>query len=232
MSYGILVVNGAGYTQIDGTYDNVAVYASGTTLSSYYDAPMSSGNITKVTIPAGAPDDYLVFAKPTNETGEDVALTLATYSDGTIAFFNYYSVTTKISVDWVIAVRSRDMSTNDSTGYGLVVYKSNGEQAYHSENQNFRCRAVNLRTEDQVDQTNIIFSLTNMSGVYSMMNGKTMIGRVAYGPQFSLVYSLYAVWGYDNKTIATRNNVVLLAPPVSSTVFGGGTKTSLIGTFA
>ena len=47
MSYGIQCINESGFTQIDATFDNVAVFASGTMSSSFV-----GGTVTKTSIPA------------------------------------------------------------------------------------------------------------------------------------------------------------------------------------
>ena len=76
MSYGIQCINESGFTQIDATFDNVAVFASGTMSSSFV-----GGTVTKTSIPANTPADYLIFCKPNSASGTQ-RLTLAAFLDG------------------------------------------------------------------------------------------------------------------------------------------------------
>lgn len=232
MSYGILVNSSGGFTQIDATYDNLAVYASGTVNSSYVNAAGTGGATNKVAFPANTPADWCIFAKPTTESGDHL-LTLAHYSDGTgFAFFNTWQNSTVISVSWVIAVRSRDMPTNNNPDFGLEVNKSNGEQAFSSNNLNFRCEQVSFDTIVNTQTSLSSFSVSDMAGVYSLMNGKTILGAAPSGNQFySILYSFFSRFEYTPKTIRGFASPVALASYGATGQFGGGTKTNLIGRF-
>tara|TARA_R110002153_G_scaffold105017_2_gene243220 strand:+ start:459 stop:1139 length:681 start_codon:yes stop_codon:yes gene_type:complete len=225
MSYGLSVVSESGFTQIDSTYDNVAVYASGTMNSSYY-----GGTVTTTAIPANTPVDYLIFCKPTTESGTH-RLTLATYTDGSgFSFYNQYGQNTVISVDWVIAIRSRDMPANNSPDYGLEVYKANGEESFSSNNANFRCLQVSFDNITSSTQSGATFSLGSMANIYSLMSGKTVLGRVPVSSQNSALYSLFVEFDYSAKTIKSVGAPVALIGPGSSAI-AGGFKTNLIGSF-
>ena len=225
MSFGIQCSNSSGFTQIDATFDNVAVFASGTMNSSFY-----NGTLTKTSFPANTPSDYLIFCKP-NSTSGTKTLTLATFTDGTgFAFFEVFGSTTTSSVDWVIAIRSRDMPANNNPDFGLEVYKQNGEEAFSSNNQNFRCLQVSFDTIVSANQSGATFSLGSMTNIYSLMNGKTIIGRLQTGFNQSVLYSLFVQFNFTSQTIKSVGSPVSPSGPGSSVV-GGGYKTNLIGVF-
>jgi len=225
MSYGISVQNTSGFIQIDATYDNVAVYASGTMNSSY-----TGGTLTKTAIPASAPSDYLIFCKPNSESGTH-RLTLATWLDGSgFSFFNQQGNTTVISVDWVIAVRSRDMPTNSNPDFGLEVYKLNQEQAFSSNNQNFRCLQVSFDTITSASQSEATFTAGSLANVFSLMSGKTLLGRLPINSSFSALYSLFVEFDYSNNTIKSIGAPVAIQQLPGGSL-GGGFKTNLIGIF-
>lgn len=228
MSYGIEVTNASGFTQIDGTYDNISSFASGTVTRSYV-VSSSTHVLNKVSFPANTPTDYLIFAKPSAQTTTR-QITLAIYSDG-FAFFAPYQNSASFSLDYFIGVRSRDMPTNTSPGYGLEVYKSNGEQAYSSNNANLRVSAVSFDDLTSTSTTPASFTVGSMNGVYALMSGKNQVGRSPQGwPSFSVIYAFFQEFNFSAKTIAGKINAVTLSGPSQSGAFGGGFKTNLIGT--
>lgn len=230
MSYGIRSINSSGFTQIDGTYDNLSVFASGTatagTTNTYY----------PVAFPANTPSSYVIFAKPSTESGDHLVWFSEFTNVTTYASFVFgldYLATSNISVDWVIAIKSSDMPANNSGDYGLEVNKTNGDQAFSSNNGNFRCQQVAFDDFTSVGATGTIFSLTSMAGVYSIMSGKSFVGRQTVGsqPQTSAVWALHSRWDYTNRTIRAQNAVIAIVGSYGVT-YGGGFRTNLIGTFA
>lgn len=228
MSYGILVNNASGFTQIDGTYDNISSVSSGTIARSY--ATTSGSQIlNKVTFPSGTPADYLIFAKPSAQTTLR-QITLAVYSDG-FAFFAPWQASGNFNIDYFIGVRSEDMPANNSPDHGLEVYKANGDQAYSSNNPNFKVSAVSFDSLGAFSDTPASFSVSSMTGVYTLMSGKNFVGRSGQGyPNYSIVYCFFQEFDYTAKTIAGKITPVTSAPPNQSGSFGGGFKTNLIGT--
>ena len=228
MSYGIEVTNASGFTQIDGTYDNISSFASGSVTRSYVNAS-GSQILNKVSFPTNTPTDYLIFAKPTAQTTTR-QITLAVYSDG-FAFFAPWQASSSFALDYFIGVRSRDMPINTSPDYGLEVYKSNGEQAYSSNNANFRVSAVSFDDLTSTAYSPTSFTVGSMSGIYTLMSGKNYVGRSPQGwPSFSIIYSFFQEFDYTAKTIAGKITPVTNAAPSQSGLFGGGFKTNLIGT--
>jgi hypothetical protein len=227
MSYGILVNNASGFTQIDGTYDNISSFSSGTVARSY---TTSSGSqvLNKVTFPSNTPTDYLIFAKPSAQTNLR-QITLAVYSDG-FAFFAPWQASDNFNIDYFIGVRSRDMPTNTSPDHGLNVYKANGEQAYSSNNSNLRVSAVSFDDLSSTSTTPASFTVGSMSGIYTLMSGKNYVGRSPQGyPNFSVIYSFFQEFNFTAKTITGKITPVTNAAPSPSGSFGGGFKTNLIG---
>ena len=228
MRYGILVKNASGFTQIDSTYDNISSFASGTVARSYVNS--SGGHVlNKVPFPSNTPSDYLIFAKPSAQTSRR-QITLWIYSDG-FAFYAPYTATTNFNINYFVGVRSQDMPTNNSPDYGLEVNKSNGDQAFSSNNPNFRVSAVSFDNLTGLTTGPSSFPVASMSGVYALMSGKNPIGLSPQGyPAYSVKYSLYQDFNFSAKTISgVIQAVVLSAPYLGGTLFGGGFKTNLIG---
>lgn len=65
MSYGLTVKNASGFVQIAEPFDNVSVYATGTTSTVNYFTFGWPG----IYLPSNAPDDLLVFARPSTQVG-------------------------------------------------------------------------------------------------------------------------------------------------------------------
>jgi hypothetical protein len=232
MTYGFYCENESGFVQVDGTYDNFAVFASGT-------ANSGSGNTAeRVYFPAGTPDDYLIFAKPTVETGFTTLAygtdLTATSPTGSYFFFaDQYGVYTTVSVDWIIAIRSKELAvqSDPNVGYGFNVYKDTGEIAYSTNNQAFRCSIVTFVDYNNASNFSQV-PISSMAGVYTNMNSKTIFGSVPVSSQQTLIYSLFADFDYVNSEIGETPRPVFSIPiGGTSVVFGGGRKTSIWGTF-
>ena len=237
-NYGFVAINDSGHSQIDGTYDNVAVISEGTVQASawtgyapelgYYNGtftyPAPAVISTAVTVPSSVPDDYLVFAKvsefssyyenyyaelsgPINRgfcmthapslvraSGYQTNFQLWEQDSHTFYFFaphiaepstyqvyphNYFSI------DYKICIRSRDMPATDAEGYGIKVFKTNGEESYSSKNENFRmthsidsrnvkATANSYNTFGGVgwDLSQVNIGTTEFHETYALMNGK------------------------------------------------------------
>lgn len=234
MTYGFYCENESGFTQVDGTYDNFAVFASGTVNTGY-----SGGPQPQVAFPTGTPSTFIIFAKPTVEIGY-TAFTYgtnmtSTSPEGSYFFFsNVYGQTTPVSVDWVIAIRSSDSASQSdpNVGYGFNVYKDTGEIAYSTNNQAFRCSLVTFLDYESSGSTFTEVPLASMAGVYTNMNGKSVVGRVQLSSNAAAMYSIFAIFDYTNSEIGEAPRPIFIIPfGGGGTVFGGGRKTSLWGTF-
>jgi hypothetical protein len=122
------------------------------------------------------------------------------------------------------------MPANNNPDFGLEVYKQNGEEAFSSNNQNFRCLQVSFDTIVSGNQSGATFSLGSMTNIYSLMNGKTIIGRQPINNNQSTLMSLFVEFNFTSQTIKSLGLPVTLFGPGSSVV-GGGYKTNLIGVF-
>lgn len=228
MSYGVKIESSSGFIQIDSTFENITVLASGTgtagTTNVYY----------PVALPSGTPSDYLVFAKPSTESGAKnmffSEFTSVTGYDSFVIGTDYFTTST-FSYDYVVAIRSGEAATNTSPEYGLEVFKANGtDQVFSSNNQNFRCEQVAFNDIYNVNVPGTTFSVFNMSDVFTLMSGKSFVGRQPIANNQSLVYCLMAQFDYSNSAIGMR----CLPAAVQGTpggAFGCGYRTNLIGKF-
>lgn len=232
MSYGISVSSSGGFMQIDGTYENLAVFASGT-------ATANVGNVySPVAFPANTPADYLIFAKPSIESG-DSSVWFSEWTENSsypsFIFGLSRESLSSIAVDWIIAIRTSAAPAANSSGYGLEVNKANGDQAFNSENGNFRCQQVSFEDLNSLQETsNSIFSVSSMSGVYALMSGKGFLGRLQFAAAPAVLATVIACsrWNYADNTIRTRvARQVIIANQGGFTSIGGGFRTNLIGTF-
>ena len=230
MSYGFLAVNQSGFTQIDGTYDNLAVVASGTGTTSYYS---SLGNVTnRVNWPANLPSTWALFAKPSLETESGGFNTYWLQTDA-----NGFYITTPLnsnftrSFDWKICLRSFEMPSSPNNGYGLKVYKSNGDEAFSSTNENFKCLFV--ASDNTTAGSQAVYSPTSISGCFRLMNGS---GWVAYHPNQQTPGTI-AVSAYMQQFDYVTDEIKAVVT-YAAIVGGAGSstsdqvKTNLVGKFA
>jgi hypothetical protein len=230
MSYGFLAVNQSGFTQIDGTYDNLAVLASGTGTTSYYS---SLGNVAnRVNWPTNLPSTWALFAKPSLETESGGFNTYWLQTDA-----NGFYITTPLgsnftrSFDWKICLRSFEMPSSPNTGYGLKVYKSNGDEAFSSNNENFKCLFV--ASDNTTAGSQAVYSPTSISGCFRLMNGS---GWVAYHPsnQYPGTVAVSAYMQQFDYVTDEIKAVVTYAAIVggSGSSTSDQVKTNLVGKFA
>ena len=229
MSYGFLAINESGFTQIDGTYDNLSVLASGTGTTSYASSQPSGHVLNLISLPSGSPSDVAIFAKPSSESGAYVFF-LYVVSGGFYIMTPMNSNST-VSVDYKICVRSRDMPSSPNVGYGLKVYKNNGEEAYSSNNENFKCLFVASDNTSAGSQAS--YSPVSISSCFRLMNGSNI---VAYFPTGSSQGQIILV-AYAQKFDYTNNEIV--ATTTFARILGGQgalssnqIKTNLVGKFA
>lgn len=224
MSYGFLAVNASGFTQIDGTYDNLAVFASGTANTSY-DATFG-GTTNNVSLPSGTPNEFALFAKPSTESG-NYTFWLQVGS-GVFSVMSPYG-SSSVSYDWKICVRSHDMPSSPDTGYGLKVYKSNGDEAFSSNNENFKCESVTFAS---TSSSGASYSPSTMSGVYALMNGCNEVGRFQTDPSgLGLTIVTARRWEYGNNVVKATSTYGRRVAPVSGQSVSSQVKTHCVGKF-
>lgn len=229
MSYGFLAVNQSGFTQIDGTYDNIAVVASGTGTTSYQSSTGSVSN--RVNWPSNLPSTWVLLAKPSLET-ESAGYNTYWLSADTNGFYINTPINSNFtrSFDWKICLRSFEMPSSPNTGYGLKVYKSNGDEAFSSNNQNFQC--LFAASDNTTAGSQAVYSPSSISGCFRLMNGT---GFVAYHP-FSQAPGAVIVSCYMHQFDYVTNEIKATTT-YGAVVFGHGSyssdqiKTNLVGKF-
>jgi hypothetical protein len=229
MSYGFLAVNSSGFTQIDGTYDNLAVFASGTGTTGYYSSLGSV--INRINWPANMPSTWALFVKPSLETesGGYNTYWLGADSNGFYIFTPYESGFTR-SFDWKLAVRSFDMPASSSNGYGLKVYKSNGDEAFSSSNENFKCLFV--ASDNTTAGSQAVYSPSSISGCFRLMNGSGMVAYqpYPYAPGAVITRAYMQQFDYTTNKIKAVVTYARVAAGIGSG-FSDQVKTNLVGKF-
>lgn len=110
MSYGFSCLNASGYAQIDDTYSNTYVIASGSQLAT------ASGTALSITPPIGFTDPYIILVSPNTNN-------IPVWVYGNLLF-----ATSTITVDVVLlAFNSADSIPTD---YGFIVYRTDGLPAF------------------------------------------------------------------------------------------------------
>jgi hypothetical protein len=129
------------------------------------------------------------------------------------------------TVDYKVCIRSRDMAATPAEGYGIKVFKNNGEESYSSKNKNFRM----THTIDQrdiaapatpentfggvgFDAQGVAIPADDFDNTYALMNGRhpchiqnyyapTTIGSI-------LTVGSSVTWSYGPKFYKTLNVIV------------------------
>jgi hypothetical protein len=133
MSYGIQSINSSGFTQIDENSEVFQVIQTGT----------KAAGIEYVTLPNTLPTDCLVFARPQGgRTSGQVYLT-GYVSDYTVSGTRTLKAHMKynLACDYAVVQRCSEF-TEPTSGYGINVYKSNGDLAFTSEQPMLRVIAA------------------------------------------------------------------------------------------
>ena len=234
MSYGFLAVNQSNITQIDGTYDNIAVLSMGTANSSYQNSSNAGGSFTKVYLPTGF-SDVLVFLKPSVESGAHILFVdYGTDSNGTwYTFSTPLGSTSTISVDYKFCVRSNEIPASPNNGYGLKVYKSNGDEAFSSNNINYKVRQVAYDTT--AGTTHDVYAPTGgvtTSGCFRFMNNAGAISFFPSGDGVTRIIVFYAQrFDYPNNKIESTTTYGRRVGGNYSSAGSNQVKTNTTGTF-
>ena len=141
MTYGIQSFNSSGFTQIDENSEVFQVLQTGT----------KPANVAYVTLPNTLPTDCLVFARPAGGGTSGVKSLGGWILDFTISNGTRYLrayMTYNQSYDYAVVQRCSEIS-EPTSGYGMNVYKSDGDLGFTSEVPMLRAvaaRAVNFTT--------------------------------------------------------------------------------------
>lgn len=128
--------------------------------------------------------------------------------------------------DYKICIRSRDMPNTTSSGMGIKVFKSNGEESYSSKNKNFRMShsidgrdakapATVGNTYGNVgwDIQNVVIDEDDFKNTYALMNGRHPCHiEPYYYPQNSNVFGVPTVgssmtWSYAVSWVTILNTI-------------------------
>lgn len=138
MTYGIYIENQSGFTQIDENYENLLVVESGT---------LSSSQNT-LTVSASITNDFIVFVRPSspvttsqyniacdNNKDDDHVFSVTCWQGSNLVPFY------KRPCDYAICVKASEFA-EPTSGYGLNVYKADGNIRWSSEYSQFRLQAA------------------------------------------------------------------------------------------
>jgi hypothetical protein len=230
MSYAIKSINNSGFTQIDENSEVFQVIQTGT-------KPV---NVSYVTLPNTLPTDCLVFARPQGGRTSGTVLLTGHITDFTIsgtrtlrAYMKY-----NLACDYAVVQRCSEF-TAPTSGYGINVYKSNGELGFTSEQPMLRviaARAVSFSNSSGAFD----------SGWYQGTTGSIDTAYVMLGPYIQYQYEQYqslgenfyrytfrnAYFDYNNHKIGTISSSFSGDLQRGSNVFtrtNTGSKTEIIG---
>lgn len=228
MSYGFRCVSESGFTQVDDEYDNLAVLMTGTVEVSRWTGHNEHSRFrydNPVVIPDSVPDDYVTFARIApayRDHGEPFKHFLMNFSPGPYQgdvdkrkFWFVGGVFSSVDlaesmrfhIEYKICVRSRDMPNSPNTGYGLKVFKANGEESYSSNNENFRLVASSpsFAAHEHFFENNRTwnFSEDEMNEMYMIMNGKQLVYGISTDSLFSVWVGYGVAFQYTDNFIQT-----------------------------
>jgi hypothetical protein len=128
MAYGIRIENSSGFTQIDQDFVNYVLVASGS-FSSTGTSDSPKTHTVNFSALVSSPDT-MFFARPTTTASVGSSFPgMAGSSTGTVATIQSFYTGT---IQWQVYQRSSALSV-PSSGYGLNVFRPNGELAFSSQ---------------------------------------------------------------------------------------------------
>ena len=242
MSFGFRCVSESGFTQVDDEYDNLAVLMTGTVEVSRWVGHNEHARFkydNPVVLPNSVPDDYVCFARVApayRDHGYAFKHFLMNFSPSALSVysgvptadrrkfwliggvFSDHSLAEEMRfhIEYKICVRSRDMPASPNTGYGLKVFKANGEESYSSNNENFRLIAANPTFEPHShffdNNREWVFNQADMEEMYMIMNGKQIIYGISTDSLFSVWLGYGVAFNYDTNTVSTGGIHTAFAP--------------------
>ena len=189
MSYGVQSINNSGFTQLDENSEVFQVIQTGT-------KPV---NVAYVTLPNTLPTDCLVFARPQGgRTSGTVLLTghITDFTSGGTRTLKAY-MRTDLACDYAVVQRCSEF-TEPTSGYGINVYKSNGDLGFTSEQPMLRviaARGVNFSNSTGAFD----------AGWYQGTTGSIDTAYVMLGPYIQYKYEQYASFGENFYRYTFRN---------------------------
>jgi len=201
MSYGITSINSSGFTQITSDSEVFQVLQTGT-------KPI---NVQYVTLPNTLPSDCLVFGRPAGGGTTGVKLLGGRLEDFVVSGVRVLRLymTYNVAYDYAVVQRCSEFTTPTS-GYGISIFKSNGDLGFTSEVAMLRAVAARAVT---ITSTSGAFNNSWYQGAAgSIDEAYVMVGpyvRYRYeqyqsgGENFSKYTYRYARFDYTNHTMGT-----------------------------
>jgi len=189
MSYAIQSINSSGFTQIDENSEVFQVIQTGT-------KPI---NQSYVTLPNTLPPDCLVFARPQGGRTSGTVILTGYISDFTVNGTRHLRANMKynLACDYAVVQRCSEFA-EPTSGYGINVYKSNGDLAFTSEQPMLRviaARAVSFSNSSGAFD----------SGWYQGTTGSIDEAYVMLGPYIQYKYEQYQSLGENFYRYTYRN---------------------------
>ena len=189
MSYAIQSINSSGFTQIDENSEVFQVIQTGT-------KPI---NQSYVTLPNTLATDCLVFARPQGGRTSGTVLLTGYISDFTVNGTRHLRANMKynLACDYAVVQRCSEF-TAPTSGYGINVYKSNGDLGFTSEQPMLRviaARAVSFSNSTGAFD----------SGWYQGTTGSIDTAYVMLGPYIQYKYEQYQSLGENFYRYTYRN---------------------------
>jgi hypothetical protein len=202
MSYGIQSVNTSGFTQIDENSEVFQVLQTGT----------KAVGVAYVTLPNTLPTDCLVFARPQGGGTSGVVSFTGYVADFVTSVGRYVRIysTYNVALDYVVVQRCSEF-TEPTSGYGINVYKSNGEIGFTSELPMLRVigtRSVTFSTSSGAFDTGWYQGTTGAIDTAYVMLGAYITYQYEqyqwYGENFYRYTHRKARFDYNNHKIGTE----------------------------
>jgi len=247
MAYGLLVVNDSGFTQIDHTYGNLQIIATGTTAN-------FSGSSIATALPSGVGTDILVFVKPNSTSGLGynneipfwgyIDYAANTFVIGRLLILSFYQGNFKY------IVCKAGQAPASSGHYGLETYTSSGSLAFSSVYDDMECVEAHTYTLSYPASTNFVFNEssggwangTDVDDYYVLLNAMGKVARIAFTNNYyyraSFVSYRYSA-NANNQNPAAQNircgaNFGLTVPAIqgsTTTVESTDTRTQIIARY-
>tara|TARA_B110000858_G_scaffold112382_1_gene128531 strand:+ start:87 stop:788 length:702 start_codon:yes stop_codon:yes gene_type:complete len=230
MSYGIQTLNTSGFTQIDENSEVLQVLQTGT-------KPTGQAYVT---LPNTLPADCLVFGRPQGGRTSGVVTMTGKVEDFVVNGTRYLRAYMQynLACDYVVVQRCSEF-TEPTSGYGINVYKSNGEIGFTSELPMLRVIATR----------SVTFSTSSGAfdnAWYQGATGSIDSAYVMLGPYIQYQYEQYQAGGenfftytfrkarfdYNNHTMGTTYSTSSGDLQRGSSVFtrtNTGQKTEIMG---
>lgn len=232
MSYGLYAENASGFIQIDENYENLLVIETGT----------KAADQNVLTVSSSITDDFIVFVRPNNpDTNAPYTIACSNDDEDERVFsitcwrgnslFPFY----KRAYDYAICVKASEFA-EPTSGYGINVYKPDGNIRWSSEYSQFRLQAARFHEATETYYgaasewyTSLDENIWCLGGAY---------GRIVYrgyteaGEDYLQYISLRAKFDYSQSAFSTTyqtvtSDISILGTPFESIALGN--KVELLG---